>query len=54
MKQFGKIPIGKKSIRLAVIEAESQRIIEEANEKLEKAGKKLTKGLHRELAGPKT
>ncbi len=45
MGKFGKIPIGKKTIKIAVIEAESQRIIEETNEKLEKAGKKLLGGL---------
>ncbi len=41
MRKFGKIPIGKKTIRIAVIEAVSQQIIEETDEELEKAGKKL-------------
>ena len=48
MKQFGNIPTEDKTIVIAVIEAISQRIIEETNEKLASANAKLLKDLKQE------
>ena len=48
MDRFGNIPTEDKTIVIAVIEAISQRIIEETNEKLASANAKLLKDLKQE------
>ena len=46
-KQFGNIPTEDKTIVIAIIEAISQRIIEETNERLAETNAKLLKNLKR-------
>lgn len=48
VKQFGNIPTEEKTIVIAVIEAVSQKIIEDTNKKLARANAKLLKSMKRE------
>lgn len=52
MSKFGKIPTEEKAVKLAVIEAVSQQIIEETSKKLKKANAKLLGSLGGKRGNP--